>query len=77
MEIIRSVETMKNQCHDLMKREALITSLNFPIELIGIETAREDDGLAKSSRNVHLSNEERKEAVWIYKALMKGQQLSS
>lgn len=75
MEIIRSVETMKNQCHDLMKREALITSLNFPIELIGIETAREDDGLAKSSRNVHLSNEERKEAVWIYKALMKGQQL--
>ncbi|MBY7143512.1 pantoate--beta-alanine ligase [Virgibacillus sp. NKC19-3] len=55
--------------------DALIISLNFPIELIGIETIREQDGLAKSSRNVHLNNEERNEAVWIYKALMKGQQL--
>lgn len=54
---------------------ALITSLNFAIKLIGIQTTREQDGLAQSSRNVHLNRNEREEAVWIYKALQKGQQL--
>src|SRR5690625_2644933 len=33
----------------------LITDLNFPITLVGLPTIREENGLAKSSRNVHLS----------------------
>lgn len=55
--------------------DALITDLNFPIELVGVNTVREEDGLAKSSRNVFLSGQERAEAVWLYKALKKGKQL--
>jgi len=54
---------------------ALILDLNFPIELVGLPTIRELDGLAKSSRNVYLSKAERKEAGWLYKALTYGQQL--
>ncbi|MGM8211595.1 pantoate--beta-alanine ligase [Virgibacillus sp. W0430] len=55
--------------------DALIRDLNFSLELIGIPTVREDDGLAKSSRNVYLSQIERKEAASLYKALKIGQNL--
>lgn len=53
----------------------LISQLNFPIELVGLPTVREADGLAKSSRNVYLSEEERAEATVLYKALQLGKQL--
>src|SRR5699024_5925584 len=46
---------------------------NFPINLIGLPTVREENGLAKSSRNVHLSKEEVLEAQWLYRALIEGQ----
>lgn len=52
--------------------DALIQELNFPIELVSVPTVRETDGLAKSSRNVRLSAEERKEATWLYQALLHG-----
>ncbi|UOQ42735.1 pantoate--beta-alanine ligase [Halobacillus salinarum] len=52
--------------------DALIQDFNFPIELVGVATIRENDGLAKSSRNVRLSQQERKEAPFIQKALKKG-----
>ncbi|MGJ9456793.1 pantoate--beta-alanine ligase [Oceanobacillus sp. CF4.6] len=55
--------------------EALIRDHNFPIKLIGVPTTREADGLAKSSRNVFLNEQERKEAAWLYKSLLHGQQL--
>lgn len=55
--------------------DALITDLNFPIKLIGVPTVREADGLAKSSRNVRLDSDERKEAKWLYQALTHGQHL--
>jgi|SRR5690625_835174 len=51
---------------------SLIEDLNFPIRLSAEPTIREDDGLAKSSRNVHLSQAERKEAKHLYKALLHG-----
>jgi len=47
----------------------LIKDFNFPIELIPVETVREEDGLAKSSRNVYLNDEERKQAVELSKSL--------
>ena len=40
-----------------------------------IPTVREDDGLAKSSRNVNLSKTERKESTSLYQALLRGKQL--
>ncbi|WP_018933735.1 pantoate--beta-alanine ligase [Gracilibacillus lacisalsi] len=55
--------------------KGLIDDFNFPTKLIAVPTVRESDGLAKSSRNVYLSEEERKEAAHLYKALRTGQQL--
>lgn len=43
--------------------------VNSPVEIIGCPTLRETDGLAMSSRNIHLSAEERKAAPLIYRAL--------
>ncbi len=43
---------------------------NFGIEVIGCETAREADGLAMSSRNIHLSADERANASVIYNSLL-------
>ena len=44
--------------------------LDIPIEVIGVETRREEDGLALSSRNRYLSKTERTQATAIYKNLM-------
>ena len=40
----------------------LVKDLNFDIKVIGVPTVREPDGLAKSSRNVYLSKNERQDA---------------
>lgn len=55
--------------------KTLITDLNFPINLIGLPTVRENDGLAKSSRNVYLSDDERVAALSLSRALKLGQEL--
>jgi len=43
--------------------------LNFDIEIIGMPTIREEDGMAMSSRNKYLSSEERKQALCLFNAL--------
>jgi pantoate--beta-alanine ligase len=50
----------------------LVEDFNFPVKIIGCETKRESDGLAMSSRNVYLTDEERKEAQHLYQALNRG-----
>lgn len=47
----------------------LIEDFHFPIKLNAVQTVREEDGLAKSSRNVKLSPQERKEAGVLYQTL--------
>ncbi len=47
----------------------LIDDFNFPIKLIAVDIIREEDGLAKSSRNVKLLPEERKQAPELYRSL--------
>ena len=53
----------KKDYQQLRVIHALVTQLNFPIELVEGETVREPDGLAMSSRNGYLTREERAEAV--------------
>ncbi|MBC1488446.1 pantoate--beta-alanine ligase [Listeria sp. FSL L7-1485] len=53
----------------------LVEDYFFPVNLRIIPTVREADGLAKSSRNVYLSELERKEAPVIHKALTLGRSL--
>lgn len=52
--------------------ETLVRDYNFPLEVRRVETIRETDGLAKSSRNVFLSEEERAEAPVLNQAIKKG-----
>jgi pantoate--beta-alanine ligase len=47
----------------------MVTDLNMPLEVIGIPTVREADGLAMSSRNVYLSAQERQVAPMLYQCL--------
>ena len=47
----------------------MVVDLNLPVEIVGVPTVREADGLALSSRNVRLSTEERSKAIALYRAL--------
>lgn len=49
--------------------DGLIEDFHFPINLVAVNTVREEDGLAKSSRNVRLTPIERREAGILYKSL--------
>ncbi|GAE91393.1 pantoate-beta-alanine ligase [Gracilibacillus boraciitolerans JCM 21714] len=55
--------------------KGLIDDFNFSVKLIAVATVREDDGLAKSSRNIYLTKNERHEAAFLSKALLEGQKL--
>ena len=47
----------------------MVADMDFDIEIVGVPTQREDDGLALSSRNIYLDEEERQKAVALPRAL--------
>ena len=53
----------------LMVIRTMVRDLNIPVEILGIDTVRESDGLAMSSRNGYLSKKERKTAPVLYQTL--------
>lgn len=54
----------------------LVFDLNIPVEIIPCPIVREDDGLAMSSRNTYLSNDERKAALCLSKAIFEGEKMA-
>ncbi len=50
----------------------MVRDLNFGVEIVGVPTVREEDGLALSSRNRYLSPAERRTALALSQALFAG-----
>lgn len=53
----------------------MVKDLNFDIEIVGCPIIREEDGLAKSSRNTYLNTQERQAALCLSRAIKKGQEI--
>ena len=54
--------------------ERMVSDLNLAVTVVAVPIVRESDGLAVSSRNQHLSPEERRSAPILYRALQEAQQ---
>ncbi|MGK0554448.1 pantoate--beta-alanine ligase [Macrococcus capreoli] len=59
----------KKDAQQLAIIEQMVIEMNHPIEIVGIDIVREADGLAKSSRNIYLTENERREAVALSQSL--------
>ncbi|MGV2874291.1 pantoate--beta-alanine ligase [Macrococcus capreoli] len=59
----------KKDAQQLAIIEQMVIEMNHPIEIVGIDIVREADGLAKSSRNIYLTETERREAVALSQSL--------
>ena len=55
--------------------QRMARDLLLPLQIVPVETVREKDGLAYSSRNVYLSQEERESALSIYRSFLLAQEI--
>ncbi len=59
----------KKDYQQLLVIRKMVSDLAMPVEIVGVETVREADGLAMSSRNGYLTAEERQRAPALYRTL--------
>ena len=65
----------KKDFQQLAAIKRMVADLNLDLEIVGMPTFREQDGLAMSSRNVYLSQEERPSALMLVESLKLAQKL--
>ena len=65
----------KKDFQQLKVIQRMVKDLNFPVNVVGCPIVREPDGLAMSSRNKYLSDEERESALYISKALFEAKRM--
>ena len=53
----------------------MVADLNMDVEVVGLPTLREADGLALSSRNSYLSRDERRAAIVLWRSLCRAEEL--
>lgn len=61
----------------LITIKRMVDDLNMDIQIVGVPIIRESDGLAMSSRNTYLSDEERKSALCLFEAINLAKKLIS
>jgi pantoate--beta-alanine ligase len=59
----------RKDAQQLVIIERLVRALNFPVTVVGCDIVREADGLAMSSRNIYLTDGERRAALVLKRAL--------
>lgn len=62
----------EKDAQQLLAVRRMMRDLDVPVEVVGVPTARESDGLALSSRNTYLSAREREQALALSRALRAG-----
>ena len=67
----------KKDAQQLYLIKQMVKNFFFDIEIVEVETIREKDGLALSSRNIYLNENERNRALSISKALKRAAKLST
>jgi len=65
----------KKDAQQLIVIKRMVRDLNLDVEIVGMPIVREEDGLAMSSRNKYLNREEREQAVCLYRALKRAEEL--
>lgn len=65
----------KKDYQQLVVIKRMVADLNLDVEIIGLDTVREPDGLAMSSRNTYLGSEERAAALAISQSLLTAKEL--
>jgi len=65
----------KKDAQQLRILQKMVEDFFMPLEIVPVDTVREEDGLALSSRNVYLKPEERKRALSISRSLKRASRL--
>jgi len=65
----------KKDFQQLVVIKRMVQDLNMDLEILGIDTVREHDGLAMSSRNTYLKDGERKSALSLSRSLTKAKNM--